>query len=359
MRKQQRGFSIIELLVALTIGTVLIGGAVYVYSQSRRTSMVTDSVARLQENGRYVFSVIEPDLQLAGYYGYSNQPYNLKFISGGTLATPITAINMGQGEDKTAVPGLGDAQKCGKNFAVDVISTVEGSQDKYPFDLAKCPPLGGGYQLATDTLTIRRSGMPPTDGIGVATNGTIQLLANRLSPSNEFIFADGKLPSDPKPTKNLVQVRDLVVRTYYISVDSTNPAAKNLPALRVKALTSGPTWDDQEVMRGVEDLQVQFGIDTGDYNGDEKIDAGLDEDGDGIPDDAYGIATRYVDPDKLPVGFQVVSVRIWVLLRAETPEQGFVNKQDYTYAGKTYKVNDNFRRVLMSRTIQLRNTRVL
>lgn len=356
MRKS-RGFSIIELLVALTIGTVLIGGAVYVYSQSRRTSMVTDSVARLQENGRYVFSVLEGDLQLAGYYGFSNQPYTLKFVKNGDISTPIKATDMHTGG--TAVGGLGVADDCGVNFAVDVIAAVSGSQDKYPFDLAKCPPFGGGYQTSTDTLTVRRSSLPPTDGIGKAAANTVQVLANRLSPTNQFVFADGTVPTDPALKKNYVQVRDMVVRTYYISQDSEKPDVTGLPALRVKSLVSGPAWDDSEVMRGVEDLQVQYGIDTGDYDGDGALDAGVDEDGDGIPDYPSGVATRYVTADKIPVGFEVVSVRIWLLMRAEQAEQGFVNKQDYTYAGKTYSVNDNFRRVLISRTIQLRNTRVL
>ena len=66
------GFSLIELMVALTIGLVLIGGAVYVYQQSRDTYALNESTARLQEEARYALSLIEPDVQLAGYYGYTN-----------------------------------------------------------------------------------------------------------------------------------------------------------------------------------------------------------------------------------------------------------------------------------------------
>jgi hypothetical protein len=130
----------------------------------------------------------------------------------------------------------------------------------------------------------------------------------------------------------------------------------------VKALTDGPSFDDAadtEVMRGVEDFQVQFGIDTGDYDGDGAMDPGRDANGDGIPDAPNGIATRYVNPESVPVGIQVVAVRVWVLLRAETPEQGFVNNKRYVYADRDVTVNDSYRRVLMSRTFQLRNTRTL
>jgi len=46
------GFSLVEMLVALTIGSVLISGAVYIYSQSRKTFTVSDTVARLQDQAR-------------------------------------------------------------------------------------------------------------------------------------------------------------------------------------------------------------------------------------------------------------------------------------------------------------------
>ena len=84
--KRERDLGLIELLVALAIGSVLIVGAVYVYSQSRSTYRVSDTVARLQEDARYAMSVIEPELQLAGYYGFSNSPDDFKFITGGSTS---------------------------------------------------------------------------------------------------------------------------------------------------------------------------------------------------------------------------------------------------------------------------------
>ena len=93
----------VELLVALAIGSVLIIGAVYVYSQSRRTHTLSDAVARLQENGRFVFSVIEPDIQLAGYYGFSNVPDNIKYIQAGSTAPVGRFYNLHATADKRAL----------------------------------------------------------------------------------------------------------------------------------------------------------------------------------------------------------------------------------------------------------------
>jgi hypothetical protein len=54
---------------------------------------------------------------------------------------------------------------------------------------------------------------------------------------------------------------------------------------------------------------------------------------------------------------QVVSVRFWVRVRAEEPEQGYQDSRTYSYAGINFTPNDKYRRVLMSRTVFLRNSR--
>jgi type IV pilus assembly protein PilW len=355
MTRRSKGMSMVELLVAMVIGSVLIVGAVYVYSQSRRTHTLSEAVARLQENGRFVFSVIEPDIQLAGYYGFSNVPNDFRYIQAGSTSTPVPASKMQAASTK--VDGIDATQDCGNNFAVNLMATVEGSNSDKPF---ACTALGGGYLDGTDGLTVRHASAPPADGIGTKVDKRLQLLVSRLSPSNQYVFADGTLPASPALKKDFVQVRDLVVRSYYVSKDSTSPDTAGLPALRAKTLADGPAFTDAadvEIMRGVEDFQVQFGIDTGDYDGDGSIDAGRDIDGNGIPDAPLGIATKYINPDKLQPGFQVVAVRVWILLRAETPEVGFKDDKTYTYADKSYTPNDRYRRVLMSRTIQTRNAR--
>lgn len=350
---RQRGIGLIELLVALAIGSVLIVGAVYVYSQSRSTYRVSDAVSRLQEDARYALSIIEPDLQLAGYYGFSNSPDDFKYISGGSTSTVVTASRMQAAS--AAVAGLpAGFQACGNNFAVDLVATVEGSNDAYTLGCA-ADAAAGGAEANTDTLTIRRASRIAQ---AAATAGTLQLLVSRLSPTNQYVLSDGSLPVSPALDPDTVQVRDLIVRSYYISADSTAPARVGLPALRVKSLVGG-AFTDEQVMPGVEDLQVQFGIDTGDYNNDGVIDTGLDVDGNGIPDAPRGIATRYVNADALPVGFQVVSVRIWLMMRSSQFEAGFVDGRTYDYAGKSVTPNDGSRRMLVSRTIQLRNSRQL
>ena len=143
-------------------------------------------------------------------------------------------------------------------------------------------------------------------------------------------------------------------RGYYVSQRSSLDTPGNpVPSLRMKTLSgssSGPRIVDQEVVPGVEDLQVQFGVDT---------------DRDGAP--GRGSVNRYVnpgnplldpdDPAFLPEA-RVLAVRVWVRVRAEWPEQGFTDIREYVYADQDRPApNDAYRRTVVTRTIQLRNAR--
>ncbi len=369
MTLRDRGLSLVELLVALTIGSLLIVGAVTIYSNSRTIYAVNETVARLQDQGRYVMSVVEPDIELAGFYGFTNSPDTVRLVNGSApgavLATapqlrqvPLTAPP----SVPTPAPGLGaSAHACGVNFAVDVLRPVQGSNGGFelgPERTAACAPYGGTAQPGADTLTIRRASAEPVDTVEA---GRLQIYASRLrSRTAQLLFADGVAPGALDDDNRL---HNLLVRAYYVAADSVDRPGQ--PALRVKSLTrigGRPAFLDTEVLPGVEDFQVQFGIDTGDYDNDGSVDPAVDVNGDGIPE-SDGRATRYVNPDFPDLDrVQVVSVRVWVRLRADEPDRGFVDDRTYRYADVEYTPTGNernFRRLLLSRTIALRNARTL
>jgi type IV pilus assembly protein PilW len=342
------GFSLVELMVAMAIGSLLIVGAVFVYSQSRTSFTLNESQARLQENGRYVLSVLEPEIQMAGYYGYTNTPGDFRYVAG---AAETFVADMRQ--DDAAFAALPAAlQACGTNYVLDLLQTVQGFDNRYRFapNGLVCAAAGTGAQANTDTLTLRRAG---TNAV-LADANRLQLFVSRQSPTNNLIFRAAAAPR--AVVAGMEEVRDLVVQAYYVSQDSIGLAG--VPSLHRKSLATGPAIVDDEIMRGVEDLQVQFGIDVGaDQNGDGIPDDFL---GDGMADIVDGRATRYVDPeDPAAASGQVVSVRIWIRLRAEQPEAGYVNNTRYRYANTDFTANDRLRRVVVSRTIFLRNSRTL
>ena len=344
-RRYVAAFALVELMIALVIGGLTVVVALEVFVRGRDMYRVGERVARLQEQGRTAFATIEPDVEMAGFYGFTQLAGTVRLVRGGNpdvVVAPAQLLRQFPAQAGDALPAAvgwlpSGAHSCGVNFAVDVSTTVQGSNNRFALGrapVAACNPYQGRAAIGADTLTLRRV---ETQASSAEAN-RLQIYASRnTSRSAQYLFSDGKAPG---PVDESHEVHNLVVRSYYIARDSVGQ--RDFPALRVKSLTrsgTGVVFDEDEVMVGVEDLQVQFGICT----------------------DGSGRATHYVNPDS-PELFtaQVVSVRAWLRLRADQPEPTFVDTRTYRYSNVEYTpvgAEQNFRRVLMSRTITLRNAR--
>jgi type IV pilus assembly protein PilW len=324
-----RGIGLVEVLVSLTLAGLLIAGAVQVLSDSSKSYTIHETASRLEESARYVFSVLEPDVRMASYWGLMKGSVG---ITGAAAQTAAPA---------NALAGAA-ATVCGNNFGVDLTTTIEGSNDGYALG---CAAYNGRPMPSADTLTVRRASFLPST-VAAATAGPLRICSTRLSVT--VVNVTNGCQAAPAGAVN-----DLIIHTYYVDKDSSTTA--NLPTLWRKSLNATPTFADEEILPGVEDLQVQFGID---------------------PTGTTGIATQYINPlnaAALPATAQIVAVRIWVLLRADTPEPKFVDNRTYVYgnratangtvasltaanAGKAYRPADSYRRLLVSRTIMIRNS---
>lgn len=72
VRRRGAGFSLIELMVAMTLGILVSAGIIALFNTTSRTSKVQNGLARLQENGRYVLSRMTSDLRMASAQYCSN-----------------------------------------------------------------------------------------------------------------------------------------------------------------------------------------------------------------------------------------------------------------------------------------------
>jgi type IV pilus assembly protein PilW len=325
---RQSGLTLIELMVALAIGSFLMIGAITVFMQSRTTFRVTESLARLQENARYALDAIEPDIRMAHYWGLTPRSYLIT-----NRAAPTDPAGPGP-------------NTCGNNWTINLNEAVQGSNNGPGF-LVACPATLGPASPTSDTLVVRRV-TEDTAPLPLTAN-TMYIQSTRTGLGGR-IFVGTTIPSDFDPATS--ETHRLVTDGYFVSRSSSVP---NVPSLRMKTLTATGTIQEQEVVPGVEDMQVQFGIDT---------------DAPGTPtalNPNRGSIDRYVntnDPIITPgaAGFnpdaEVLAVRIWLRVRAERPENGFTDTNVYTYADQVVgPFNDGFRRMVVSKTIYIRNAR--
>lgn len=89
------GLSLIELLIAIALGGILMGGAISLFVNNRATYEVTNDMARLQENARFAMQLMSQDIRMAGYVGCINDVTKVNDNLGldeGQLANLIHAI---------------------------------------------------------------------------------------------------------------------------------------------------------------------------------------------------------------------------------------------------------------------------
>ncbi len=329
--RAQLGLSLVELMIALAIGTFLLAGAITVFAKTRDLYRTNDDAARLQETARYAMSTIEADLRMANYWGLMSRA---DLIENG----PKIDLTNSQAIDATyslpaELTGFATTiNSCGNFWAVKLPVYIEAT-DSYTL---ACTAMSGAV-AGSDTLTIRRASTQiiPTAALG-GTGGQIKLQTSRVQGS---LFSGTTIPGFFQPP--LSETRALVVNGYYVDRQSDNQP--NTPSLRRKQLDvagNAPAITDLQIVPGVEDLQVELGAD---FNQDQNAD-------------------YFVQPNTaIPAGDEIVAVRVWLLVRSEQPEVGFTDGRTYDYASRTganvYTPADSFRRVLVSKTIALRNTR--
>ena len=64
---KQRGFSLVELMIATTLSLILLGAVIQVFLSSRQTYELSDDLSRIQENGRFSLEFLAQNIRMAGY----------------------------------------------------------------------------------------------------------------------------------------------------------------------------------------------------------------------------------------------------------------------------------------------------
>jgi type IV pilus assembly protein PilW len=329
--QRQAGLTLVEIMVALAIGSFLIIGAVQIYNQSRQAFVVNESIARVQETAQFAMDTIEADLRMASNWGRNSRGLA---VEGRSL--------VGDDNPKGLTVPVGSTGSCGTNWAFDLARPIDGDDNGYNLPCAAL----GGVQGSSDLITIRRATVQPV----LPEAGRLQLQSTRIQGElfETLAVPPAFLPITVHPITGAPSsaTHRLMVNSYYVSPTST--LIPGVPTLRRKTLTvqGGAPWiDDQEVAPGVENIQMQLGIDVdADNTVDRYVNPG---------DEIYNPAAAGYVP-----GARVMTARIWLVVRGVTTEFGLQDNRNYQPGNANMgQQNDGFRRLQVSKTILLRNAR--
>jgi len=269
-RSKQKGFSLIELMLAMVLGLMLIGGMFTVFTGGLRSSELNQTMARLQSNARFALDMISSDVRMAGFQGCASQRSATLKIS--TATSPTANL------EQTAING----------FVVGASSWTPAKPSGYT------PPTGVGAPIAgTHALLVQYAALPGNtlkssmsgrnDQIAISGNaaslfaGDYALISNcdsadlfkiaSLSGSgdDQLVQPDESLSQAYAFRLDAVQVTRImpfVSALYYIgSTERTNNAGDAIRALYLQTfpydLVNNPPV---ELIEGVDQLQLSFGV---------------------------------------------------------------------------------------------------
>ena len=289
--KQQFGFSLIELMIGMVIGLLVTGIVITVFSQSKKSYSQDEEIAQLQENGRYALQLLTRELAMAGYAG------------------PIYIV----GDISTSVAG----NPCG--FA-DWYKIIE-EPIIFP---STAPTCISGVKADTDILVIKR-----VAGVATATQSANKLYLQTSGTGGSIQQSIAGSSASPPFTD-----WEYIVRIYYIKDKTVD--GETIPTLRRAQLKSDMTWRDEELVMGIENIQISFGIDS---------------------DSNSAVDTYKTSPSAAELK-QAATAKVDILVRSINKDYSYTNEKTY-YAGSTPITNtlngSNYYGRVFSSTAPMRN----
>lgn len=331
----QRGLSMVELVIALALGLLLISGVVHLFVGSKSTNIMLHGLSQIQENGRISIERLKMDLRMAGHMGCSNLgvavpnpvvpaavfPYDLNSVIQGT-------DNAADGNPDNAIAGT-DMLSIITSSAADSALQVNMAAENGSIKITDNP---NKFQ-AGDTLVI--SDCENTD-IFVASEVINSTTETTIKHSRKF-EADGTTDTQNSSDSLSKAYRDnaLIIRVQQVSYAIQDTGRVDNAGNAIMSLFKTPLGGTAtEIITGVEDMQLTYGLDTG----------------------GNGTADIYDTADNITAAQwgNVVSVRL-ALLISTAADVGRV-KHPYTFNGtKEYFPADNRLRREFVTTVNLRN----
>jgi len=336
MFKNQRGFTIVELMIAMVTSLILLGGVLKVYTSSKQSYNMTENLSRLQEGARFSTDLLVREIRMAGFlpcrlagvntmntvtgapafldfFGAAVNGFDgtntaaADFTAAGFPAVGTAAGNRIAGSDAIIMMGGGD-----KNYKIDDQPAVSSADIKATGDgdfvagdiLLVCNDkqatlfqvTNENYQAGTD-----RTNIVHNTGVGTPGNCTKTLFsATQGCDCGDLTCLDTveKFEDDA----NLVELQS---HGYFIGAGSdTSVANPTFSLYRVTLQNTGvnQTFDNiQELVPDIESMQLLYGVDPDDDNQVERY-----------------VTADFVGGAGEPTWNQVLSVRLGILAR--TPD---------------------------------------
>jgi type IV pilus assembly protein PilW len=365
---KQLGLSLVELMIALTIGLLLLTGLSLIFVNSSQANRELQKTAEQIENGRYASELIAQELRLAGFYGHF---HDLPTAPGGTpdpCLVPTSAGDLTTMESALALPVQG-FRAADLATRADVSGTTCASKGLLT---------NANLRPGSDVLVIRRASTTVVAMTastianeiyiqGTGSQAELQIGVNAVLGSNK---ANGAASTLFTHTGVAAPVRKYHVHVYFVApcsvgsgtatvntetisgvCTSSDDSIPTLKRLELRESGGSTTMTIVSLVEGIEYFKIEYGVDTTPTTTD--ITTGLP--GDATVDSYVTSAADWT---------QVIAAKVFLLARNTSATAGHVDNKSYLLgtapgvAGTNLvsAPTDNFRRHTYTAAVRLMNT---
>ena len=311
-RPASRGLSLVELLVAIGIGTLIVAAMALLFANNSRSRSETEKASRKIENGRYAMEVLRGELSHAGYFAEFDPtpltlPATLPTTKPDPCATDLASLRAAlgvhiQGYDNIAASTL----TCLNDVKVGTDAVVIRRASGCVVGSAGCTALSAGapaFQASSCNNAMELGSGIVTDKFKLDTDTTALTLTKRNCTT-------------------VAATRRYVLRIYYVA--NNDVAGDGIPTLKFTELRAGG-FSATSLVQGVENLQLEYGLDT-DANGDANVYT--------ANPDLYLACTAATNPTCVGHWASVVSAKIFMLSRNVESVGGYNDTNKYILGRK-------------------------
>ncbi len=261
------GFSLVELMVAMVISLLLMAGVIQIFSGTKSAFLSTEGQSRLQENARFALTRLSQDISAAGYLGcldsdaptkpFVNDLANKSLGSSADFAASVFGTDAsGPGSSDTITirrAGTGGSIRLTQPMAtstsdIQLDDTLAGYAALQQYDLIVVGDCSTAsvFMITNDPTT---------------SNGTIQHAAGVTAtsgPNQGQSNATGDLQNIFGSDRASVASATLVGTSTYELCTSTSGSGTSL---FVNSNSCANATQANELVEGVQDLQVLYGVD--------------------------------------------------------------------------------------------------
>lgn len=320
--RRARGFTIVELMIAMGLSMVLSIAVVSVFANNRHSFNQDENILRMQDDARHALREITFEISMAGHYADLLIPGSVTRDNNLTLSSDCGPVGEAEWMYQTVQAGSG------RFLSVVALDNATPAEAAANFTCIN----GAEFQDGTDIVAIKRvagarSAAPTNGNVYLRTNGTVGLLYQEPLTTPPAINV-------PAPN-NVWEYRPSV---YYIR-NYANAPGDGTPTLCKKVLSGvTPGMTTQCVASGIEDLQVEYGIDTTND----------------------GFVNVYLSSPTLAEMQSVVIARVSLMARTVDADTKYTNDKTYNLSNADpYSPDDGFRRQVVSTTVGIQNIRSL